>query len=130
MAKLIIKRSSEWNNMMRNFGIYVDGEKIGTVENGETTEYDLVPGKHKLISKIDWCSSRVIEFEIKEKETKTMILSGFKYGGLILPILSIILLIYVIAKTEFNIELEYIWIFGVIFFCYPLYYWLYVVSNG
>jgi hypothetical protein len=122
MTKLIIKRTYEWNNLMRNFGVYLDDKKIGTVANGETAEYEVKSGKHKLNSKIDWCGSRTIEFEIKENETKTIELSGFKYGTLILPIMLVILLIYVVAKTEFNTDLDFLSIFGIILFCYPLYY--------
>jgi uncharacterized membrane protein YgdD (TMEM256/DUF423 family) len=72
--------------------------------------------------KIDWCGSRTLEFEIKESETKTIELSGFKYGTLILPLLLFVLLIYVVAKTQLNIDLGFLWIFGIIMFCYPLYY--------
>jgi len=122
MTKLIINRTSEWNNKMRNFGIFLDDKKIGTVANGKMAEYEIEPGMHKLKSKIDWCSSRTIEFEIKENEAKTIELSGFKYGTLILPLLLVVLLIYVVAKTQLNTDLDFLWIFGFILFCYPLYY--------
>jgi hypothetical protein len=107
---------------MRNFGVYLDDKKVGTFANGETAEYEVKTRMYKLNSKIDWCGSRTIEFEIKENETKTIELSGFKYGTLILPIMLVILLIYVVAKTEFNTDLDFLWIFGIILFCYPLYY--------
>jgi len=57
--------------------------------------------------KIDWCGSRTLEFEIKENETKTIELSGFKYGTLILPLLLFVLLIYVVAKTQLNTDLGF-----------------------
>jgi hypothetical protein len=38
---------------MRNFGVYLEDKKVGTVANGETTEYEVKTGKYKLNSKID-----------------------------------------------------------------------------
>ncbi|SFZ91801.1 hypothetical protein SAMN05428642_102340 [Flaviramulus basaltis] len=107
---------------MRNFGFYQDDKKIGTIANGKTIEYQLEPGKHRLSSKIDWCGSRTIEFDIKENETKTIELSGLKYGTLILPLLLTILLIYVFAKTQLNTNLRFLRVFGIILFFYPLYF--------
>lgn len=112
MAKLIIKRTSEWYNKMRDFKIYVDQSKIGRVENGETVEFELEAGIHKLNTKIDWCSSKTIEFEIKENETKKVELSSFKYSKLIAPILLVILIFYVVAKIEFSTDLNFLSIIG------------------
>ena len=38
MTKLIITRTSEWNNKARAIGIYIDGKKVGTINDGETQE--------------------------------------------------------------------------------------------
>jgi hypothetical protein len=122
MTKLIIKKTYEWNNIMKNFRIYINDSMIGSVGNGKTAEFDLKPGKYTLKSKVDWLKSKTIEFEIKKNETKEIELLGFKYGTLILPILIIILLIYIVAKTVFNTDLIFLWILGIIIFCYPLYY--------
>ena len=122
MGKLIIKKPYEWNNVMRNFRIYVNDEMIGSVGNGKTAEFEIKPGKYELKSKVDWLKSRIMKIEIKENETKIIELMGFKYGTLILPIILFILLIYVVAKMEFNTDLDFLWILGIIIFCYPVYY--------
>jgi len=38
---------------LRNFKIYLDGNIIGEIGNGETKDSEIEPGKHKLIAKID-----------------------------------------------------------------------------
>ncbi len=87
MTKIIIKRNSEWNNKVREIGIYVDGEKVGTINDGETQEYEIESGKHEVFAKIDWCRSQKIELNTSENETVTLKLTGFKYGAWILPIM-------------------------------------------
>lgn len=120
MAKLLIHRTSEWYNKLRCFKIFVDDTNIGKVGDGETTAFKLAVGTHKLTSKIDWCRSKTIEFEIKENETKTIELSSFKYSVLIIPILLVILLFNVIAIIGFNIDLSFL---PFVLFCYPVYFY-------
>ena len=38
----------------------------------------MTSGEHRLVAKIDWCSSKTISFEINENDTKSFTLSGFK----------------------------------------------------
>lgn len=122
MSKLIIERNSEWNNKARAIGIYIDGEKVGTINDGETQEYEIEFGKHEIYAKIDWCRSPKIELNITENETKTLNLSGFKYGTWILPTILVIMLIYYVGNYALNIDLNFlIWII-VIGFLYPIYF--------
>ncbi len=80
MAKLKITRTSEWHNRMREIGIYLDWQKLGTIANGETKEFDIPAGNHKLKAKIDWCGSRELILSVSDHETKNVTLSGFKQG--------------------------------------------------
>lgn len=86
MGKLIIKRSYEWNNRRRKFRLYIDGDSVGTISNGEIKEFNLEPGKHQLVAKIDWCQSNLLDFDLQESESRAVKLSGFKYGKLIAPL--------------------------------------------
>ncbi len=36
MAKIKLQRTSENKNRLRDYQIYIDGQKIGTIANGET----------------------------------------------------------------------------------------------
>ena len=35
----VLKRNSGRDNKLRDYGIYIDDKKIGTIENGETFSY-------------------------------------------------------------------------------------------
>ena len=122
MTKVKFKRTSEWNNRARAFGLYINNEKIGTIGNGEAKEFDLAPGKHQLIAKIDWCQSQVLEFEIQKDQTKTIELAGFKYGNLIIPLFAVIFLSHFVLKIVFDVRSLYVFELAVSLFIYPLYY--------
>jgi len=100
MAKLIIKRTSEWNNRMRDIEIYLEEEKIGVIANGEVKAFEIESGEHNLKSKIDWCGSEILTFNLNPNETKTIELSGFKLGKFMLPIGLIIGGIYFIFGKQ------------------------------
>ena len=100
MSKLIIQRTSEYNNRLRDYGIYIDGQKIDTISNGQTKEINISPGRHTLFSKIDWCSSPEISFEVVDNETKTFKVGGFKNGNWIMPLtVGVIVLSYLLKIT-------------------------------
>ncbi len=122
MTKLIITRNSEWNNRARDYGIYIDDKKIGTIANGETKEFDLDSGIHKINGKIDWCKSPKIEFEIAENDSKKIEISGYNHGKIISRISFGLLIIYFSLKYLFKIELEILIIFIGIGLLFPLYY--------
>lgn len=122
MSILIIDRKSEWNNKGRKIGIYVDGKKVGSINDGETQEYEIENGTHEILAKIDWCRSQKINLNITENETKTIKLSGFKYGSWIFPIILGIMLFYYIGKYALNIDLNFLIWLSVIGFLYPTYY--------
>lgn len=88
-ATIIIRRSSEWMNRARSFKVLIDGNETGRIGNGATETYKAEPGKHKVMCKIDWCSSREFETELKEGETVQLyVRSGMKYyWHLALPVI-------------------------------------------
>lgn len=53
MSKLAIKRPSEWINVIRNYSVYLDGKKVGVIENDDIQVFDIEPGHHELKIKID-----------------------------------------------------------------------------
>jgi hypothetical protein len=80
MAKLVIKRTSEWNNRMRDIKIYLDNSLIGTIGDGEVKEFQVPAGNHTLRFRIDWCGSGELKFDISGNETRFMEVSGLKLG--------------------------------------------------
>ena len=100
MAKLIIQRNSEFNNRFRGYGIYIDGVKVGTISNGQAEEYVVAPGEHKIIAKVDWCSSPERTFTVRDNEKKYFRVAGFKLGKWLAPLAVLILVAgYILKKT-------------------------------
>lgn len=97
MPIIKIQRPNEILNRFRNYHIYIDGQKIEEIANGETKDFQITEGKHSVIAKIDWCSSSEINIDIAETQTKIFKVSGFKnanwilYIGFILIILGSVL---------------------------------------
>ena len=101
MATLIINRTSEYINKLRDYGIYVDEQKIGTIADGESKEFTVPAGKHSVYTKIDWCSSPVVSVVLQDHETRNLHTGGFKNAkwlmpaGLVLIVLSFIINFFV-----------------------------------
>jgi hypothetical protein len=103
MAKIKIARTCEWNNRAREIGVYLDKRKIGTISNGETKEFEVPTGQHKLSAKIDWCGSQELSCMINETETKTVTISGFKFTKFFIPIFGSLIPIHLILNGLFKI---------------------------
>ena len=41
MAKINIQRTNEYNNRMRDYQIYIDNKKVGTIENGGNKDFEI-----------------------------------------------------------------------------------------
>ena len=102
MAKIILKRTSEYVNRMRDYKIYLDGLNIGTIANGETKQFEINTGQHSIIAKIDWCCSPEINVNLIENETKSLKVGGFKNGNWIMPSGLILLVIVLFLDKYFD----------------------------
>lgn len=122
MAKLIIERTSEWNNRMRDIGLYLDGEKIGVIGNGKTKEFDIEPGEHQLWAKIDWCGSRTLNLNLSDTGIQKVKLSGFKYGKWLMPVGMILIVLYFVLGYQLNINPIFFLIFIIPIVAYLFYY--------
>ena len=72
MATIKIHRPKNFVGQLRKFNIYVDDVKIGSVANGETQEFQVSEGKHKIYMKQDIFNAiSTHEFSIAENETKS-----------------------------------------------------------
>lgn len=86
MATIRLRRTNDYINLLRDYRLYIDGQKIGTIGNSETKEFEISSGQHSVIAKIDWCSSQEISFEINENDSKTILVSSLKIGRWLLPL--------------------------------------------
>ena len=91
MASIIINRTSEYLNRLRNCDVYIDGKKVDTISNGETKEFNISAGQHSILIKIDWCSSQTLLVDINDNETKSFKVGGFKNGKWLIPAALVIL---------------------------------------
>jgi hypothetical protein len=98
MATIKIQRTAEYNNRLRDYKIFIDGQNVGTIANGETKEFETNAAQHTITAKIDWCSSQDISIEVKENQTKILKVSGYKYGRFITPISIVIIVLHFILS--------------------------------
>ena len=104
MATIKIQRTSELNNRLRDYRIYIDGEKIGTIADGETKDFIISSGQHSIVAKIDWCSSPEISFNVVDTDTKTFNVGGFKGGNKVVLITIGLIALYFILKVLLHYE--------------------------
>jgi len=63
---LTIIRDSNATNGTRAYKVVLDGVVLGKIKNNQTLEFDLAPGHHELVLKIDWCRSNIVEFDTED----------------------------------------------------------------
>ena len=96
MATIKIRRTNDYVNSMREYRIFINGQKIGTISNGQTKDFEIPAGRHSVIAKIDWCSSPELSFEINDNDSKILLVGGLKNGRWIMPLIMVILTLSVI----------------------------------
>jgi len=94
--------------MARNYGIYLNQKKVGTIGNGQTKEFEIDSGIYEINAKIDWCRSQTLEFEVTNNENKTFEIGGFKYGNYIMPMGLGLILIYFLLTYILEIEFKFL----------------------
>lgn len=99
MATIKIQRTSEYNNKLRDFSIYVDGNKVGTIADGEVKEFTTTPGTHVVTAKIDWCSSQNVSVEVEDHKAAALEVGGFKFGNWILPLVIGVVIVFVALQN-------------------------------
>jgi len=93
MAKIKIKRTSEYINSKRDYKIYIDGQLIGTISNGETKEFETTAEQHTITAKIDWCTSPEISINISDNVTKKIKVGGGIKNGKWLRLFGVVLVV-------------------------------------
>jgi hypothetical protein len=102
MATISIKRTSEYNNRLRDYQLFLDGTKIGAISDGQTKEFETTSGHHTVVAKIDWCSSPELPLTLNESDNKELIVGGFKNGNWIMPVAIGIIGAHFILSFAFN----------------------------
>jgi len=58
-----LRRMDELEDWRRPYRIYLNGQKIGVINRGETIGIECPDEECEMILKIDWCSSNKISFD-------------------------------------------------------------------
>lgn len=66
MVTLRISRTSGYADYLRAYQVLVDGRTIGELATGETREFAVAPGAHRISLKLDWCGSKTLAFTAVE----------------------------------------------------------------
>lgn len=103
MAKLIIHRPSEWFNRLRDIGIYVDGQKLGSIANADSLSLELEPGSHEVQAKIDWCSSLPERVKLTNEKATHLRVTGFRHSKRLMPWSFGLLLVIWLAGSIWNL---------------------------
>lgn len=94
MGKIIIDRENNYLGAAANYNIYLDGNKIDSINNGGVEEYIVASGKHSLYVQNGLLSfglkSNILEFDISDStEIRILCKSTMtKWSGIELEIVS------------------------------------------
>jgi hypothetical protein len=124
MAKIRIARNAGWLGALAGIEIFVDGKKIGTVDNGETQDYEVENGQHEVYAKMGWDRSQKTELNIVEDETTVLKLTQYEYGTLILLISFGLQLLHILGKESLNFGLKDYLIVQALVILHPIYYFI------
>ena|ERR1044072_4044260 len=120
MPKVIITRSSEWLNKLRDANLLLDNKKIGTIADGDTVEFEVCEGTHTIEASLDWCSSNIFDFSVSSGEVKKIKLTGFKNSKYLMYSGLLIILADILLRRFFNFN--FIILLGLIPLALVLYY--------
>ncbi|GMU84613.1 MAG: hypothetical protein AMXMBFR47_44820 [Planctomycetota bacterium] len=67
-AHLHLRRIRQWLSVFRKFRVILDGSEIGRIKRGTTETYEVAPGEHELVVKIDWVSAEPVTFRCEPGE--------------------------------------------------------------
>lgn len=91
MAKIIVQRRNETIYSLMKFHVYLDGNEVGSLKVGEQLSLDVKSDNYNLVIKAGLLKSglfkgdllfesNIMEFDLKENETKTFMAEYFKDG--------------------------------------------------
>ena len=106
MPIITIERPHEWGNQSDYINIYIDGKKVGPIAYAENMNFEVTPGKHKVVAtKMKSSKSKPLEVDMSNNENKIIKLSTYKYWILIpLAFIVILTIIFFTLISVFHFE--------------------------
>lgn len=104
MSKLTITRQSSIIYSVRDIKIFIDGQPIGTLSDGETREFKIQEGEHQLQAKLDWRGSKILPVTISVNDTKFLTFTISRYEGFLLFATGAFMLMHYFLLYKFGIN--------------------------
>lgn len=102
MPKIILFRTSQYVNGLREYDVYLDEQKINAISNGESKIIEVPEGNHEIYLKIDWCKSKKININLADGQEMKL-----KCGSKITGIRKFLALFYIFS-TNIVVYLDYL----------------------
>jgi hypothetical protein len=107
MPKIKIHRKKDWSLQIGYhsvFEVLLDGQRIGYLPNGETSEFEVAPGGYKLKMKMGRYGSREHDINLFNKETRSFTVSSMKNYTTIAALLFLIAIefTHLVLKIHLN----------------------------
>lgn len=65
MAEIVLKRPTGYRvDRRRSYRVFIDGEKVGAIDVGDTKVFTVAAGQHELQVKVDWATSEKANVEV------------------------------------------------------------------
>ncbi len=81
LAAISVRRVSSWGARMREYGVRIDGQKVGSVGNDQILTFDVTPGPHSVHVQVDWIKSDVQTVDLAPGETVHLV-TKWQHGAL------------------------------------------------
>ncbi len=121
MGILLIKRKYEPASAMSAYTIYIDGEKRGSVRNGEAKELLLSPGHHTLRVRFRWWSSQPMSLEINQDKKIVLISQKVESTYIIFLVIGMVIVYYLfkmIWKIDISLMLDFVGLYVIAYLFY------------
>lgn len=107
MAIIKIQREKSFADKVRDYKIFMNNIKVGTISEGQTKEFYVKEGKHIISTKIDWAGSQEIELDLKENETVNLVVNNYSTKNWLISVYYIIFITILHFLLNYNFNFQY-----------------------
>lgn len=116
-SMIIVSRTSQLSNKFVPLSLYIDGVKVGSLSDGERSEFRIAPGLHTMQAKVNISASNEVQFEVKEnKNIEFELGSNINVMKNVLLAISHPLLLFALFMLDKIIKWDFFLVFGLLTF--------------
>jgi hypothetical protein len=64
----LVRRAGGWVDRARKYKVLIDGDQVGEIAPGARERFEVLPGTHDVMLKIDWARSQPLRLELAEND--------------------------------------------------------------